>query len=63
MLNGRDKAKLAEAGFRIFYRVPGERCIKEQINGSYRVHSRYKNKAELDRAFADLMENCLNIEI
>lgn len=63
MLSGRDKAKLQRQGFRIFYRVPGEKCIKEQLSGSFRVHSRHKTKAEMDRVFAELMNDPMAIEI
>jgi hypothetical protein len=62
-LSGRSKAKLERAGFRIFYRVPAEKVIREAVNGSHRVHSRHKTKAEMDRIFAELMEDPKNLEI
>jgi hypothetical protein len=63
MLSGRDKVKLQAAGFRIFYTCPGEKCIKESVNGSHRTHSRHKSNAEMTREMAELMKDPKNIEI
>ncbi len=57
-MTGRDLAKLKDAGFRVFYRDGNNRRIMESVYGSAKVFGGpYKNKAELDRAWDDLMKN------
>ncbi len=57
-MTGRDIAKLTTAGFRVFYMRAVDKIIFESTYGqAKRIAGPFKSRAEMYRAWDDLMKN------
>lgn len=56
-----DRRKLLKAGFRIFRMLTLHKTITECIDGEWHKHGSYKSKAEMLRAWNELMKDEKNI--